>query len=142
MTAAIVAILIADVNVQPLVGMNASGDKYKVYPVIVPESEAHPYIVVRTTSRPPEECKNQRPSAFMPSVTVFCYAQTYEAVLALEAAVIDALDHKDGGTYGGMNLNNLRYMDTSDAFVKTNDGIGLYVRQPQFDAQENASYPT
>lgn len=142
MTEAIVAILIADTNVQTLVGQNKAEDKYKVYPVIVPEGEEHPYIVVRTTSRPPEECKNQRASAFMPSATVFCYAQNYEDVLAIEAAVVDALDHKTGGTYGGINVNNLRYIDTSDAFVKTNDGIGLYVRQPQFDAQENASYPT
>ncbi len=142
MTPAIVAILIADSNVQTLVGQNKEGDKYKVYPVIVPEGESHPYIAVRTNSRPPEECKAQRPSAFMPSATVFCYAQTYEDVLALEAAVIDAIDHKTSGSYGNTNVSNLRYIDTSDAFVKTSDGQGLYVRQPQFEAQENASYPT
>lgn len=142
MTKGIVAILIADTNLQTLIGENKASDKYKVYPVVVPQGEIHPYIAVRTTSRPPVECKGQRPSAFMPTSTVFCYAQNYEDALAIEAAVIDALDGKVWGNYGGVNLSFLRYINTSDDFIQTNDGVGLYVRSPQFEAQENASAPT
>jgi hypothetical protein len=142
MTEGIVAILIADSNVQTLIGDNKASDKYKVYPVVVPQGEVHPYIAVKTTSRLPVECKGQRPSAFTPSATVYCYAQNYEDALAIEVAVIDALDHKVWGNYGGTNLQNLRYVNTSEDFIQTNDGIGLYVRMPQFEAQENESSPT
>jgi hypothetical protein len=142
MTDGIVAILIADSNVQTLIGENKASDKYKVYPVVVPQGEVHPYIAVKTTSRPPIECKGQRPSGFTPSVTVFCYAQNYEDVLDIEAAVIDAVDGKAGGNYGSVNLTYLRYVNSSEDFVQTNDGVGLYVRMPQFEAQENASSPT
>jgi hypothetical protein len=142
MTEAIVAILIADNNLQTLIGQNKAEDKYKVYPVVVPQGEAHPYIAVKTTARPPVECKGQRPSAFTPSTTVYCYAQNYETVLAIESAVIDALDRKDSGAYGGINLAELHYVNSGEDFVQTNDGVGLYVRMPQFEAQENASSPT
>jgi hypothetical protein len=142
MTEGIVAILIADSNVYSLVGQNKAGDKYKVYPVVVPQGEVHPYIVAKTKARPPVECKGQRPSAFTPSTTVYCYAQKYEDVLDLEDAVINALDRKEAGSYGGMNLAELRYVNSSEDFIQTTDGLGLYVRMPQFEAQENASSPT
>jgi hypothetical protein len=142
MTEGIVAILITDSNVQTLVGMNEGSTKYKVYPVIVPQKEEHPYIVVKTTSRTPVECKGQRPSAFTTSATVYCYAQNYEDALAIEAAVIDALDHKIWGNYGGVNLQDIRYVNSIEDFIQTNDGLGLYVRMPQFEAQENESSPT
>lgn len=142
MTEGVVAILIADTNVQQLVGENKARDKFKVYPVVVPQGESHPYVAVKMTSRPPMECKGQRPSAFMPTVNVFCYAQNYEDALDIEAAVIDALDNKEGGVYGGQSLRYLRYTNSAEDFIQTNDGLGLYVRTPQFEAQEDASAPT
>lgn len=141
MTEAIIDILVNDSNVQTLVGRNEEDDKYKIYPLMIPQKESAPFIAVRLISRPPIPCKGQRPSAFTPVCMTGCYAVNYVDALALETAVIDALDGKPAGTYNGKHLTYLRYIDTSEDWIN-NDGAGLYVRMPQFEAQEDASEAT
>lgn len=143
MTEAIISILIADSTVQSLVGTKTTiTDEYKVYPLIVPQEEQPPFIVVRMTSRPSIPCKGQRASAFQPTCTVTCYHKVYQDAIALEAAVIDALDAKAAGTYNGIVLSYLRYVDSSENWEPWTDGVGLYSRLPQFEAQVNESTPT
>lgn len=137
MTIGVIQILINNNTVKSLVGLNALGDKYKVYPLVVPQKEKHPYIVVRLTGRPPVECKDVSPKDFTPSVEVLCYHENYEGALLLEEAVIDALDNTTG-TYGGVRINELRYSDTSEDFIDV-DGNGLYVRRPTFAGHESTA---
>ncbi|MEB3210267.1 MAG: hypothetical protein VKL39_02885 [Leptolyngbyaceae bacterium] len=137
MTTGIIQILINNNTVRSLVGLNKAGDKYKVYPLIVPQPEKHPYIVVRLIGRPPVECKDVSPSSFTPTVEVLCYHENYEGALALEEAVINALDNTTG-TYGGVRINELRYSDTSEDFVNF-DSNGLYVRRPTFLGHESTT---
>lgn len=140
MTEAIIYILINDSSVQALIGQNAAEDKYKVYPVMIPQKEVAPFTAVRLITRPPIPCKGQRPSSFTPVCVVGCYTVNYADCLALEQVVIDALDGKEG-TFNGKNLAYLRYIDTSEDWIDR-DGVGLYVRMPQFEAQEDASEAT
>ena len=137
MTTGVIQILIGNNGVRSLVGLNAEGDKYKVYPLIVPQQEKHPYIVVRLTGRPPIECKESSPSNFFASVEVLCYHQNYEGALELEEAVINALDGITG-TYGGVRINDLSYTDTSEDWVNF-DSNGLYVRRPTFTGHESTA---
>jgi len=141
MTQGIIDILIDDSTVQRLVGQNAAENKYKVYPLVVPQDEKPPYIVVKLASKPAIPCKGQRPTSFQPTANVFCYAVNYEETLALETAVINALDGLTAGTYNGINFSYLRYVDTSEDYINT-DGTGLYVRLPLFEAQTDESTPT
>ena len=143
MTKALIDILIDDSNIQALIGQKtqANTSEYKVYPLVVTQGEKPPYLVVKTTSRPPVECKSQRPSAFTPTAQVICYDPVYEDVLAIEAAVIDALSGKSG-SFNGINVTYIRYVDSTEEWIQNTDGQGLYVRIPTFEAQENASYPT
>lgn len=140
MTEGIVDILINDSTVQSLVGQNKIGDKYKVYPLIVPQKEQAPYIVCRMTSRPPVDCKSSRASMFTPSVAVYCYAVNYNDCLDLERAVINALDNISGNS-NGVQFSQIRYADSSEDFINV-DGNGLYVRIPIFNCIENESDPT
>lgn len=143
MTEAIVSILIADSTVQSLVGNKTTlTSEYKVYPLIVPQDEMPPFIVVRMTSRPAIPCKGGRASAFQPTCTVTCYHKVYEDAIALESAVIDALDGVAAGTYNGIVLSYLRYTDSAENWEQWNDGVGLYSRLPQFEGQVDESTPT
>lgn len=143
MTEAIVNILATDNTVQSLVGSKTTiTSEYKVYPLIVPQEEESPFIVVRMTSRPSVPCKTTPARTFMPTCVVTCYHKNYKDALELEAAVINALDGKAAGTYNGVALSFLRYFDSSEDWQQYNDGVGIYSRSPQFEAQENESTPT
>ncbi len=144
MTNGIVNILINDSNVRSLVGNKqaANTSEYKVFPLVVTEGTKPPYIVVRTLSKPSIPCKGMRASSFQPIAQVSCYCVKYEDALALGAAVTDALDHKSAGTYNGVNINYLRYVDQSEDWIPWNDGVGLFVVSPQFEAQTDESTPT
>ena len=144
MTNGIITILISDSNIQALAGIKqaANVSEYKVFPLVVTEGTKPPYIVVRTISKPPIPCKGTRVSSFQPTAQVSCYCKTFEEALALEAAVIDALDNKSAGTYNGINISYLRYVDRSEDWIPHNDGVGLFITSPQFEAQTNESTPT
>lgn len=143
MTEAIISILIADSTVQTLVGLKTTiTDEYKVYPLVVPQEEQPPFITVRMTSNPAIPCKGQRVSAFQPTCTVACYHKNYKDAITLEAAVKDALDGKAAGEYNGVQLSYLRYTDSAENWEQWTDGVGLYSRLPQFEAQVNESTPT
>lgn len=143
MTEAVISILIADSTIQSLVGFKTTiTNEYKVYPLVVPQEEQPPFIVVRMTSRPSIPCKGQRVSSFQPTCTVSCYHKNYQDSIALERAVVDALDGKASGEYNGIQLSYLRYTDSAENWEQWTDGVGIYSRLPQFEAQVDESTPT
>lgn len=134
MTSALINILINNNPVKTLVGKNKADDKWKVYPLVTPQVEIHPYIVVRTTGRTPVECKDGPATSWISTAEVTCYHQNYDNSLALADAVITALDNTVG-TYGGQQIYELRYADKSEGYVDT-DGIGLYAQTLTFQGHE------
>jgi len=90
-----VEILIESTAVQAMVGLNASGDTHKVYPVIIPEREKPPYICVRVTSIRPIECKGQASMEEIDSVTIDCYALSYKDAYTMYCVVRDVLDNQE-----------------------------------------------
>ncbi len=95
-------------TVQGLVGQNAAEDKYKVYPVAVPQSETGPYIIVRQSAK---VAIGKGCNSFVYGIEVLSYALSYDAVTALNVAVINALQNQTPTTvnsvvYGYLNLTN------------------------------------
>ena len=88
-------------TIQGLVGVRAGGTDYKVFPVVVFESEKAPYIVVRQSGRTSlgENCG----STF--NIDVISYAGSYDAVNTLSAAIKTALE----GQAANSNLNGIDF---------------------------------
>jgi hypothetical protein len=120
MVEGVIDILITDSTVQTLVGENLAGDKYKVYPVMVPQSEKHPYITVRQTSK----VREGKGCPYKGGVEVTSYAKSYDDVVALDDANIAALDGE-----GDVVLTN----GGVDNYVMVADGDGLYSRSSTFE---------
>lgn len=141
MTNAIVSILINDSTIQSLVG-NKEGDntdEYKVYPLVVSQNQQPPYIVVKTLSRPPLQCKGETSVTYTPVVQVACYNVNYDDSLSMRDAVKAALDNKAAGTYNSVILSYLKYLDCSEDYILTPDGVGLFVQLPTFEGREDES---
>ena len=123
MVNAVTYILDGDSTVQGLVGLRESGGSdYKVFPVVVFESESAPYIVVRQSglSSIGKNC------GYNYSVDIISYAKSYDAVHALAAAVKNAVLGQSPGTINGVDYGYLNLVTEADGeYIKDH---GLYTR--------------
>jgi len=110
MIKAVTYILENDSTVQSLVGGTSRASKHKVFPVIVPMSEVEPYIVVKLASKTP--LGNNCGYNFV--VTVMSYETSYDRVIALNQAVIDALVAYPRGTVNSVDYGGLMFSSESD----------------------------
>lgn len=122
-----------DTNVQPLLGLNAAEEKYKVYPVVAPSSEKFPYITCAILSAP----KVAINCGYMYSIQVSVYHQSYDEVGALADAVRVALEDQAhaGQLINGVQVGFINYTDISDAFTKGEQD--LYVKLMTFEGVAN-----
>jgi uncharacterized protein DUF3168 len=120
-------ILKSDLTVAGLVGDNKAGVKTKVYPVFCPQPESPPYIVLRQTSKVPQD--KQR-CGFECSFDVYSYATSYDEAEAIDLAIVEALDNKVAGTYNGVQMGYTFMTNTSDQHVE--QPIQLYVKVSSF----------
>lgn len=127
MVEGVIDILIANATIQTLVGQNAALDKYKVYPVIAPQTEKYPYIVVRLSSR----VRGAKNCGYESSVDVISVHKSYDEVTDLDDAVITALEAAGNSVISYLNLTN-----TSDGWIQ-GDGDGLYTRTSTFAGNES-----
>lgn len=94
MTSGIIDILIDNVGVQTVVGLNEAEDKYKVYPFVAPQGEKQPYIVVsKTGNNTQSEGKEIGSTLDYPSYDVLCYSKNFRTTELLHEAVRTALDN-------------------------------------------------
>lgn len=123
-------------GVQALIGQNTSGDKYKVYPVVCPNPETSPYIVVIQTGKTPIECKGMVPNAFTYSYEVYSFSPNYDTAVSINEAVITALSLPDGGTHNGVNFSEIRFTNEREGYDKD---YSLYGKISSFEAQVDES---
>lgn len=116
----VIALMVNNTTLANLVGENSTGDKPKIYPVMVPQKEKHPYITVRQSSK----VRAGKGCGFINGIEVSSYAKSYDDVVALDDAVLNAIENN--GTF-------LSLTGTSDGFVHQADGNGLYVRTSSFE---------
>lgn len=121
-------ILDNNATIQGLVGLRSSGGSdYKVFPVVVFESETAPYIVVRQSGQTPvaKGCSDNF------TIDVIYYATSYDAVKALSAAGRSALEGQATGTVNGVTFGYLNFTNEVDGdFVKEHM---LYTRIQTFE---------
>lgn len=125
----LIAILTADAGVQALVGQNEETVKYKVYPVIAPSTEKAPYITLTLAggSRAAKGCGREH------NFNVVSVAESYDAVDALDNAVITAYEDAAAGTYEGVPVDMINEVSVSvDSFSLDHK---VYIRQSTFSCQ-------
>lgn len=128
MVKAITYILENDSTVQGIIGQNASGDKYKVYPVVVPQSEKEPYIIVRQSGK---VATGKGCNSFDYIVEVLSYHTSYDNVTALAAAVKSALEGQGTTTINGVAFGFLNFTNEVDSFSV--DHGNLYLKLQTFE---------
>jgi hypothetical protein len=92
MTHAVVEWLVENAQVQSQVGLNEEGDTYKVYPVVIPQTEKPPYVCARVTNVNPAECKGEASLEETDTVQVDCYGNSYQEAYTLYRVVRNVLD--------------------------------------------------
>jgi hypothetical protein len=127
MLKAITYILENDPAVQSLVGLNKAGDKHKVYPVVIPETESAPYLVARISGKVP----GAKDCGYIYTIEVNVYHYSYDDVSALAAAAESALITETSGTINDVSFGWVQLTNENDDFVKDHD---LYVKTLSFQA--------
>lgn len=135
----VIKILITDTTIQSKIGKNKSDNKYKVYPVVCPQKEEHPYIVIRVNSKSPEYCKDGSKD-FTYTFAVFAYAITYQLVNEISDAIEEALTGKEG-TFEGVKFSEIRFVTLTDGAVDVSGEI-LYLRTLIFETLVNEDTAT
>jgi hypothetical protein len=125
MIKAVINILENDANVQSAVGLNAAGNKYKIYPVVAPETERSPYCICRIFSK--EE--GAKDCGYIWTIEVSTYATSYDTVTSINEAVIGALKSEPSGTINGEDFGWAIFSNETDGFEKDHD---LYVKSTTF----------
>ena len=128
MVNAVTYILDNNATVQGLVGLRSTGGSdYKVFPVVVFESEKAPYIVVRQSGK----VSLGKSCGHTYTIDVICYAGSYDAVKALSAACITALEAQTSGTINGYAFGYLNATNEIDGeYVRD---FNLYTRVSTFE---------
>jgi len=136
MIKAITYILENDSTVASLCGMNAASVKTKVYPVIVPSSEVEPYIAVRLTSKK----LIGKGCGYEYGFQVSTYATSYDAVTALNDAVVSALKNQAPATVNGVDIGWINFITEHDEFAVDRISITyehpVYMKVATFEASE------
>jgi hypothetical protein len=93
MTSGIIEILTDNAGVQALAGLNAGGDKYKIYPFRAPQPEHGPYILVgKASNNTQSEGKEIFSTLDYPTYQVLCYHKNFRPTEVMHEAARTALD--------------------------------------------------
>jgi hypothetical protein len=131
MVTSVIDILKADDTVVELVGLNTTDQKPKIYPVLAPQKEKFPYIIVRQT----EAVRSGKNCNFDGSYRVWSYHRSFDDVTKLNDAIVAALE---AGANEGISFSNLSGI--ADDYDFKADGDGLYCKISTFDCNyEQAS---
>lgn len=136
MVKGITHILKSNAGVQALIGQNAAGAKYKVYPTVCPAPEVAPFIVVKMTGRIPVDCKGGVATTFIYSYDVYAFDDNYDTSESIAEAVETALGLPNGGTHNTVVFDEIRYTNRTDGY---DEKYGLYAHISSFEAQVDES---
>lgn len=104
---AIVQILLADATVSGIV-------ETKVYRNEAPQRDSHPYVIIEVENVDPGNSKSGVSAADYVFLNVISYAATQAELDRLTEAVRTALDDKAAGTYGEVEIDQLRFQGEND----------------------------
>lgn len=121
---------------QAYIGRNKADTKYKVYPVVCAQPEQFPYSVVRQVGHEPDQCKGIIPTSYQDRYEVLSFHKNYDEVVYIDEAVVAALSIPDGGVVNGVKFQDLRHVNSVDAYVNE---YSLYCRISTFEAMVDRS---
>lgn len=125
MLKAITYILENNAGLQAEIGQNKAAVKYKVYPVVVPETESAPYCVCRVVSKQ----TSAKACGYNWTIEVVSYASSYDKLTTVNDAVIAALESQASGTINGEDFGFAVFDNEYDSFDKDHD---LYSKTTNF----------
>lgn len=110
-----IGILIEDEPARTAVGRSAGNTAYKFYPLIAPQSESRPYVLLRRTFNPALDCKDAPSELDKTGFDVVVYAETYEQAYNISVLIRNILDGYKG-TINGVVFKALWFSNAEDLF--------------------------
>lgn len=130
----IIEILTEDAGVQTAVGQNATASKYKIYPVISPQTEKPPYVVGALTGTTPAQTKDCVSTQDNENFDLLIYGSNYEQVDTIDRLIRTALDGKQSNTDNGVHFSKIYFQSRRDAAVEGREGL-IYCRVASYSAE-------
>ncbi|MBC8266369.1 MAG: DUF3168 domain-containing protein [Flavobacteriales bacterium] len=103
----------------------------RIYPNVAKQTSAFPFVIYSITGDAPTDTKDGVSPLDENNALILCYSQSYSEASDLADKVRTALDRVDG-TYGGVELQNITYLNYSDDFDVNDDDDGVYVKSLNF----------
>ena len=129
MVKGVIDILIADTTVAELVG-DSKMNTPKIYPVVSPQRENFPFIVVRQASG----IKIGKGCSYQGSYLVVIYEKSFDELEDITNAVIAACESGSNSEIDHSTLSNV-----SDDYVTKSEGDGMFAKQLTFDCSYNSN---
>jgi hypothetical protein len=123
---AVTYILNANTIIQGLIGKNSADDKWKIYPVIAPQSEIAPYITVRILARP----RMGKGCNWNYQLQVVAHANSYDKVKEINEAIIIALESQVSQIVNNVEIGYINFMTESDDYLREHN---LFVKISVFE---------
>jgi hypothetical protein len=136
MVKAVTYILENDATVQGIVGTRSEGTTtdYKVFPLVVPQSEKEPYVAARLVSQ--VNLGKDDSCGFSYVIQVVCVHGSYDQMTTLAIAVKNALINQTPGDVNGIAFGYLNQINATDGeFTKEHN---LYSRILTFDGTDGS----
>lgn len=112
--------IITDSTCQTLIG--AVGSRYKVYPVVAPQDEPKPYVLLRRTGEFGATVKNSASEVDQLTVNITAYGETYKTCIDILNAIRVVLENFKG-TEEGIVYKNIWYANSQDLFDKDDNSF-------------------
>lgn len=127
----VIEILLDDVPYRNLVGLTADGTKYKVFPVVCPQTEKYNYTIATKTATSPIDCKGSISGYDQVNFTLLHYGLNYIDADSLHELSRSALDMRSSITENGIYFDEIRFVTDQDLF---DNEAQLYVRKADYTA--------
>lgn len=98
----------------------------RIWPDQAPQNATYPFIVYRIADTEPSDTKDGVSQLDVVTVTIESYATARTVARSTAEAVRTLLDRKTAGTYGGINLDGVRFAGQQSANFQSDPHIFVF----------------
>ncbi len=113
----------------------------RIFPNVAKNSTTFPFIIYDVESESPTQDKDGVSTLDEDFVMVSCYCKTYSEASDLARKIRTALDRKSG-SYGGIDIQSIRYDGYNDTFDDNTSDEGVYRKALDFKIRIINTIPT
>tara|TARA_R100001594_G_scaffold71534_1_gene106133 strand:+ start:1407 stop:1808 length:402 start_codon:yes stop_codon:yes gene_type:complete len=106
----------------------------KIFPNVAKQTTRFPFIIYEVNGEVPTNDKDGVSTLDTDSVMVACYCKTYSQASDLARKIRTALDRKSG-TYGGVQIQSIRYDGLNDVFTDDSGDEGIFRKALEFSVR-------